>query len=116
MPRVKLWDVIWVMMGIGAVALCAKGVLDLLSLSYVDWLPVLVVVSLGGFVGAIPYLSDKIINRETAGVWLVFFFICFIFLSLWPGVITELGFAACSLVCTAGYFRHRLLSARHSSE
>ncbi len=116
MSRFKLWDVIWAVMSLWAAALCAKSVLELLALPQVNWLLVLVVAGLGGFVGAIPYLPEKIVNQETAGVWLVIALVSVLALSLWPGAVGGLGFAVCLLVMAIGYFRHQLLSAGHPSE
>ncbi len=116
MSKVKLWDVIGVTVGIGAIVLCIKNALALLSLPRVNWVLVVVVAGLGGFVGTIPYLPKRIVNRQTAGVWLVICLGSSIALSLWPGAVAGLGFAVCLLTMAIGHFRHRLLSARHPSE
>lgn len=111
MSKVKLWDVLWAVTGIGAVVLCIKNALDVLFLLHVNWLLVVLVIGLGGFVGMIPYLPASLVNQQTAGVWLVIYLVGLIVLRLWLGAITEFGLAVCLLVGAIGYLRDRLLSA-----
>jgi len=101
-------------MGIGAVVIVIQYMLKLIVLPNVDWLPVLVMAALGGLVGMIPYLPERLVNQRTAAVWLVVVLAGMIVLGLWRDIVTRFGFFVCMLVMAIGYFWGRMLSAKQS--